>query len=118
MGPRFREDDGGVFVGALRKFLGSNFKQPSARVPAPPRELVCWFSPLDFEGRRNAERRTLGQRPRLISRIAEKQRHTATPLSVPPRRSLRPRSVLPGTWRTAISHRCLSPSSHISGRAP
>src|SRR5882757_11546636 len=90
MGPRFREDDGGVFVGALRKFLGSNFKQPSARVPAPPRELVCWFSPLDFEGRRNAERRTLGQRPRLISRIAEKQRHTATPLSVPPRRLLRP----------------------------
>ncbi len=43
-----------------------------------------------LEGRRNAERRTLGQRPRLVSRIAGKQRHTATPLSVPPRRLLRP----------------------------
>jgi hypothetical protein len=39
MGPRFREDDGGVFVDALRKFLISNFKQPSALVLAPPREL-------------------------------------------------------------------------------
>ena len=39
MGPRFREDDGGVFVGALRKFSDSNFKQPSAYVLAPPREL-------------------------------------------------------------------------------
>jgi hypothetical protein len=41
MGPRFREDDGGVFVGVLRKFPNSNFKQPSALVLTPPRELVC-----------------------------------------------------------------------------
>jgi len=55
-----------------------------------PRRRASWllsFSPLDIEGRRDAERRTLGQRPQLASRIAEKQRHTATPLSVPPRRS-------------------------------
>jgi hypothetical protein len=39
MGPGVRRDDGGVFVGTLRKFLISNFKQPSVRVPAPPREL-------------------------------------------------------------------------------
>jgi hypothetical protein len=37
-------------------------------------------------------------RPRLISRIAEKQRHTATPLSVPPRRLLRP-------WDLTYRHR-------------
>jgi hypothetical protein len=40
MGPGLRRDDGGVFVGASRKFLNSNFKQPSACVLAPPRELA------------------------------------------------------------------------------
>jgi hypothetical protein len=39
MGPGVRRDDGGVFVRALRKFPDSNFKQPSTRVLAPPREL-------------------------------------------------------------------------------
>jgi hypothetical protein len=38
-GSRFREDDGGVCVGTLRKISDSNFKQPSTRVLAPPREL-------------------------------------------------------------------------------
>jgi hypothetical protein len=32
-------NDGGGCVNALRKFLDSNFKQPSAFVLAPPREL-------------------------------------------------------------------------------
>ena len=39
MGPRFREDDDGVFVDTLQKFTNSNFKQPSTYIPAPPREL-------------------------------------------------------------------------------
>jgi hypothetical protein len=39
MGPGVRRDDGGVFVGASRKFLNLNFKQPSALVLAPPREV-------------------------------------------------------------------------------
>ena len=41
MGPGIRRDDIECFVDALRKFPNSNFKQPSARVPAPPRELGC-----------------------------------------------------------------------------
>jgi hypothetical protein len=32
-------NDGGGGVNALRKFSDSNFKQPNARVLAPPREL-------------------------------------------------------------------------------
>src|SRR5882724_7586835 len=43
----------------LAQFSNSNFKQPSALVLAPPRELGFQFSPLDVEGRRDAERRTL-----------------------------------------------------------
>jgi hypothetical protein len=39
MGPGVRRDDGGVFVGAFAQFSHSNFKQPSALVLAPPREL-------------------------------------------------------------------------------
>jgi hypothetical protein len=45
MGPRFREDDGGVFVGAF-EISDSNFKQPRRFVLAPPRELGFYlFSP-------------------------------------------------------------------------
>jgi hypothetical protein len=39
MGSGVRRDDEGVFVDTSRKFLDSNFKQPSVLVPAPPREL-------------------------------------------------------------------------------
>ena len=42
-------------------------------------------------------------RPRLISRIAEKQRHTATPLSVPPRRFLRPWDRSSGTGASKLA---------------
>ena len=41
------------------EFSDANFKQPSACVLAPPRELDFQFSPLDFEGRWSAERRAL-----------------------------------------------------------
>jgi hypothetical protein len=34
-----RRDDGEYVSRTLEKFFNSNFKQPSARVPAPPREL-------------------------------------------------------------------------------
>src|SRR5436305_14053995 len=44
--------------------------------------LVCL--PFD-EGRRSAERRIVNK-PRLISRIAGRQQHTATPPGAPPRR--------------------------------
>jgi hypothetical protein len=40
------------------RFSNSNFKQPHDYVPAPPRGLGFWLISL-FEGRRNAERRTL-----------------------------------------------------------
>ena len=44
---------------SCEKFPNSNFKQPRARILAPPRELsFCLLSPF-LEGRRNAERRTL-----------------------------------------------------------
>ena len=39
MGPRFREDDGGMFVDVCAKIPNSNFKQPRLRVLAPPREF-------------------------------------------------------------------------------
>src|SRR3954453_6976938 len=45
---------------------------------------LLWSHPKS-EGWRNAERRTFNK-PRRISRIAGIQRHTATPLGVPPRR--------------------------------
>jgi hypothetical protein len=41
------------------QILIQRFKQPSVLVLAPPRELGFQFSPLDFEGRRSAERRAL-----------------------------------------------------------
>src|SRR4051812_1642919 len=62
----------------------SNFKQPSARGLAPPTRvglLVCL--PSNYEGRRSADRRIVNK-PRLISRIAGRQHHTATPLGAPP----------------------------------
>ena len=39
MGPRVREDDGGVCVARLVKISDLNFKQPSTIVLAPPREF-------------------------------------------------------------------------------
>src|SRR4051812_12038848 len=63
------------------------------------------FSPPDNEGRRDAERRPLGQRPRLDSRIAGKQRHTATPLDVPPRRSFSLGPLFEGTGGKPTAHR-------------
>src|ERR1043165_3404042 len=70
---------------SLHKFPDSNFKRPSVFVLAPPREvelLVC----LTFcEGKRSAESRIVNK-PRLISRIAGRQHHTATPPGAPPRR--------------------------------
>ena len=53
-------------------------------------------------GRRNAERRTITG-PRHDSRIAGNQRHTATPLSVPPRRLLRPWDLTSGHRRETSS---------------
>jgi hypothetical protein len=50
MGPGVRRDDGGVFVDAWRKFLDSNFKQPNAIVPAPPRELSFYLSLPSLRG--------------------------------------------------------------------
>jgi hypothetical protein len=39
MGPGVCRDNGAVFVAHLAKISDSNFKQPRARVLAPPREL-------------------------------------------------------------------------------
>jgi hypothetical protein len=44
MGPGVRRDDGGVFVGTVRKFSDSHFKQPCVYVLAPPREVSFWFA--------------------------------------------------------------------------
>ena len=72
-----------------RRLPNSNFKQPGVRVPAPPREVGFWFfSPRTMRGA--GRRKAHCNRPRLIFRIAGRQRHTATPLGVPPRRLLRP----------------------------
>jgi hypothetical protein len=60
MGPRFREDDGGVFVAHLAKI--SKFKLQTAkhlRSRAAARVELFNLSPLDFEGRWSAEKRAL-----------------------------------------------------------
>ena len=61
------------------------------------RRRASWaFSlPPQNEGRRSAERRTVTT-PRLISRIAGRQQHTATPPGAPPRRLLRPWDLTSG----------------------
>ena len=59
MGPRFREDDGGVFVAHLAKI--SRIQISNSQALSFSRRRASWafsFSPL-FEGRRSAERRTL-----------------------------------------------------------
>ena len=66
----------------------------------------------------------LGNGPRLISRIAEKQRHTATPLSVPSRRLLRPWDLTSERRREPkLAIQAGFPTFHLSrpateGRAP
>src|SRR5947209_543190 len=68
----------------LTRFPDSNFKQPRLRLLAWPTRvelLVC------LPKRGEAERRKAHcNKPRRISRIAGKQRHTATPPGAPPRR--------------------------------
>src|SRR3954470_22575009 len=81
--------------------------------------------PRNERGRWNAERRTLGQRPRLVSRIAGKQRHTATPLDVPSRRSFSLGPLFEGTGgkptarrSRRISRRHLHLAQPSRGRPP
>jgi len=121
MGPAFagrRRSDCRV----LRKFPDSNFKQPRRFVPAPPRELGFWLISPFLRGD-GTPKGALGNGPRLISRIAGKQRHTATPLSVPPRRLLRPWDRASGT-RRGLRHDpegfrlSLQSRPAIEGRAP
>ncbi len=80
------QDDGGVCVRALAKksfrFEFQTATRPRSRAAARGGLLVC----LPFcEGKRSAERRIVNK-PRLVSRIAGKQHHTATPPGAPPRR--------------------------------
>jgi hypothetical protein len=82
------------------RLFGSNFKQPSALVPAPPRELGFWFiSPFGGEtGRRKAH---LGNSRGLLPGLPE-NRGTRQRLSASRRGVLKPWSVLPGTWQTPV----------------
>ena len=88
MGPRLRGDNG-ENVAAHHILLPSGKRHRCPQMPS--RE---W----EFQGTSLSSIREGGgtpkgapcNRPRLISRIAGKQRHTATPFSVPPRRLLRP----------------------------
>src|SRR3954465_15236730 len=74
-------DSGPAPRGASRND-GARFRVLAARDAS---EVCFYFPPLDDEGRRSAERR-ICNKPRLIPRIAGKQRHTATPPGAPPRR--------------------------------
>jgi hypothetical protein len=58
--------------------------------------------PSDNGRERNAERRVVNT-PRRISRIAGKQRHTATPLGAPPRRLIRPWDRASGTGASELA---------------
>jgi hypothetical protein len=85
MGPGVRRDDGGVFVGVVRKSLRFEFQTATglrSRAAAQGELLVCLPK---SEGRRSADRRIVNK-PRLVSRIAGKQHHTATPFGAPSRR--------------------------------
>src|SRR3954471_19566322 len=76
--------DAECVVGSLRnfRFTFQTATGPRSRAAARVELLVC----LPFcEGKRSAERRVVN-RPRLISRIAGRQQHTATPPGAPPRR--------------------------------
>jgi hypothetical protein len=96
MGPRLRGDDGGVGVDALRIFRFKFQTAKCLRSRAAARVGLLVFLPfLRGDG---TPKGAPCNRPRLISRIAGKQRHTATPLSVPPRRLLRP-------WDLTYRHR-------------
>src|SRR3954470_15234602 len=68
-------------------------------------------------GRRNAERRTLVTAAAYFPDCRETEAH-GNAFQRPAAASFRPRSVLPGTWLTAISRRCLSPSSHTQWQGP
>src|ERR1043166_1549088 len=64
------------------------FTDSNSHAPAFSRHCARWalsFPPSQGEGGGSAERRVVNK-PRRISRIAGKQRHTATPLGAPPRR--------------------------------
>src|SRR5882757_6052342 len=64
MGPRFREDDGGVCVDALRNFLSVDSNSHAASFPRRRASWAFSLSPL-FEGRWSAERRALVVKKRL-----------------------------------------------------
>jgi hypothetical protein len=55
------------------------------------------------QGEGAKRRKAHSNRPRLVSRIAGKQRHTATPLGAPPRRLLRPWGRTSGSRRETSS---------------
>src|ERR1044072_2704266 len=67
--------------------------------------------PLESEERRSAERRIVNK-PRLISRIAGKQHHTATPPGAPPRRLKTPvrSSGVVATLGDFAPHACRRPA--------
>ena len=74
------------------RFTLQTAKRPRSRAAARVEILVCL---PQNEGRRSAERRVVNK-PRLISRIAGRQQHTATPRGAPPRRLLRPWDLTSG----------------------
>src|SRR3954452_12997250 len=110
-----------LFHGSEKKPLRARLSIPiqtakRSRPRAAARVGLLSFSPL-LEGRRDAERRTLVTAAAYFPDCRETEAH-GNASQRPAAASFRPRSVLPGTWLTTISRRCLSPSSHISGRAP
>ena len=70
---------------ALPQISDSHFKQPSFRILAIPVSPSFALLHPKSEGKWSAERRNCN-RPRLFSRIAGRQQHTATPRGAPPRR--------------------------------
>ncbi len=78
---------------------------------ASSRRRASWAfscSPL-FEGRRNAERRALVLSAAAYFPDCRETEATETPLSVPPRRLLRPWDLLPGTGARSSPSRQVSP---------
>src|SRR5205085_9262850 len=60
-------------------------------------------APYTSKGRERKRRKAHSNRPRLISRIAGRQQHTATPLGAPPRRLLRPWDLTSGSGASELA---------------
>jgi hypothetical protein len=97
-----------------------NFKQPSALVLAPPRELGFYlFLPSTHEGRRNAERRTLVTAAAYFPDCRETEAHgnafqrpaAATSSSLGPTLPAQARASSPS--RQAFAHPSPVPPSHL-----